>query len=356
MKILHFNYSLIHGGIETMLINIANEQVKMGHQIYILVLWNGINSSLTDRLDKRITVLPVNRPKGSANPYYICKLNYFLLKINPDVIHVHSAKLVDYIFIPWYKKRMCVTQHRMCNGPGNDRLKKFQNIFAISYSVKKDVKKVFGLESTVIYNGIDSDLFKLGEDKYSYIDQKYHIVQVGRLYHKDKGQHILVRAIKGLVESGIKNISVDFIGDGPSKDYIEELISNLGLESYCSLLGEKSPEFIYNNLHKYDIEVQPSISEGFGLTAAEAMAVRLPVIVSDQEALLEVIDNGKCGYVFKSGDYVDLSMKLKMMMTQGPDVKMLADGYERMKSLFDVKQTAARYIKCYKNVMTKELS
>lgn len=350
MKILHINYSLDYGGIETMLVNIVNEQVRYGHEIYILVLWNHINKDLVNRLDKRIRILPVNRPKGNWNPFYVIKANYFLLKTRPDIVHVHSAKLIDYIFLPWLRKKMCVTQHRMCNGVGFDRLPKYAQIFAISSSVKKDIKKTLNLESKVVYNGIQPSLIKCGNDKYSKEDRKFHIVQVGRLYHQDKGQHILVRAIKEIIECGIKNICVDFIGDGPSRHYIQELIKEQGVEPYCNMLGEKTPEYIYEHLHKYDIEVQPSLSEGFGLTAAEAMAAQIPVLVSDQEALLEVIDNGSCGYYFKTGDYVELSQKLIEIMRNNSNSKLLAAGKERVSEFFDVKITAKNYLNNYKEL------
>ena len=116
------------------------------------------------------------------------------------------------------------------------------------------------------------------------------------------------------------------------------------------MLGEKTPEYIYEHLHKYDIEVQPSLSEGFGLTAAEAMAAQIPVLVSDQEALLEVIDNGSCGYYFKTGDYVELSQKLIEIMRNNSNSKLLAAGKERVSEFFDVKITAKNYLNNYKEL------
>ena len=102
--------------------------------------------------------------------------------------------------------------------------------------------------------------------------------------------------------------------------------------------------------------MQPSLSEGFGLTAAEALAAKIPVLVSDQEALKEVIDDGKCGYIFKTGDYVDLSNKLKSIMSQKPNDKMLEDGRKRVDNFFDVKKTAEKYLDNYKAMVSKDLA
>ena len=57
--------------------------------------------------------------------------------------------------------------------------------------------------------------------------------------------------------------------------------------------GFKSREYVYENLCQYDLYVQPSIFEGFGLTLAEAIAAEVPVITSDLEGPVEVIAGGQ---------------------------------------------------------------
>ena len=129
-----------------------------------------------------------------------------------------------------------------------------------------------------------------------------------------------------------------------------ELMQSLQKTAITSKAVSTCINYIYEHLHKYDIEVQPSLSEGFGLTAAEAMAAQIPVLVSDQEALLEVIDNGSCGYYFKTGDYVELSQKLIEIMRNNSNSKLLAAGKERVSEFFDVKITAKNYLNNYKEL------
>ena len=76
MKIVHVVYSLEFGGIETMLVNIANEQVSMGYNVTILCINNHINDALRETIDKRVKFYCLGRPIGSKNPYYVLKFNY----------------------------------------------------------------------------------------------------------------------------------------------------------------------------------------------------------------------------------------------------------------------------------------
>lgn len=69
MKILHFNYSLAFGGIETMLINIVNEQVALGHDVSVIVLWNQVETNIINKIDSRVKIYLINKPSSSINPY-----------------------------------------------------------------------------------------------------------------------------------------------------------------------------------------------------------------------------------------------------------------------------------------------
>lgn len=350
MKILHFNYSLALGGIETMLVNIVNEQVNLGHEVGIIVLWDCVNKSLIDRIDSRVKLHFINKSQSSVNPCFILKLNYLLITLKYDVLHVHSAKLSDYIWISKARKKMCLTQHRNCNGIGCDRIRKYKKIFAISKCVQEDIKKTFDMDSIVVYNGIQLDVFKDNLQRYSDVDGLFHIVQLGRLMHQDKGQHILFQALALLKSKGYKNVKLDLIGDGPSKQYLIELANKLNINEMITFLGSKSPEYIYENLCRYDLEVQPSLFEGFGLTVAEAMAVNLPVLVADNLGPMEVVDNGKCGYIFKIGDYEDCANKLISILENGIDDSIIKLAKERVFNKFSVKNTTLQYIQYYEHI------
>lgn len=348
MKIVHIVYGLEFGGIETMLVNIVNEQVKTGNEISVVIINNTINNNLYSAIDNRVKVYCLGRPVGSKNPYYILKFNYRINKISPDIIHIHTPSIIRY-FLPFVKYKMCVTKHDVHKVQENRFLSKYSHIYSISTSVKDYLLSATGVKSKVIYNGIDIDGILSKNRPYS-SDKVLKLVQVGRLYHPVKGQDVLIEAVKIIKLKG-GDVHLYLIGDGPSREYLENLISKNDLNKNITLLGAKSQQYIFDHLCEYDLFVQPSINEGFGLTVAEAMAAKLPVLISENQGPLEIIDNGKYGFSFKNGDSNDCANKIMEIIERGFDEKMIENGYARVKELFSIEQTANSYIEEYKKIL-----
>ena len=345
MKIVHVVYGLEFGGIETMLVNIVNEQVLMGHDIHVVCINNTINKDLRDAISTEVKFHNLGRTVGSKNPYYLLKFNYKLKTISPDIIHLHTSSMIRYFIGTGWRKKMCVTKHDVHE---DNHLHYYSNIYAISEAVKEFVQKEYALNSKVIINGINVQ--KIKYTKTTSDSDTLKIVQVSRLNHTIKGQHILLEAIKLVKERGYK-VSLDFIGDGPSMGYLKELINEYELNEEVKLLGGKSQQYIFDNLCNYDLFVQPSINEGFGLTVAEAMAAKVPVLISENQGPLEIIDNGKYGCSFKNGDAKDCAQKIITFIEQGVDSGVIEEAYQRAEELYSVKLTAQKYIEEYNSIL-----
>lgn len=349
MKIVHVAYGFGIGGIETMLTNIVNEQIKYEHEIHIIVINKIVNHELKDRLDPRITFHSLNRTLGSKNPLPFLLLNLLLFNINPDIIHLHFASISRFILFPSLRKCLCCTQHDTY--PAKDKeikcLYKAGVLFAISNTVQKDIKQKTGLDSIVVSNGVKVNLISSSRHKKR---DTFRIVQISRLMHLKKGQHILIQAIKILVDKGIKNISLDFIGDGESINYLETLTNQLKIQAFIHFRGYKDQSYIFSHLCNYDLYVQPSIWEGFGLTVAEAMAAKVPVLVSKNEGPLEIIDYGKYGYYFRNGDASDCAKKIMIFLRGENDKSMIESAYQRVTECYNVNVTAHHYLEEYQKI------
>lgn len=124
------------------------------------------------------------------------------------------------------------------------------------------------------------------------------IVALGRL-SLEKGFDILIDAIRILTEKGLM-VQCDIFGEGPERMNLVEQSSRYGLNANISLKG--TVDSVRYLLPKYDFLVIPSRMESFGIVVLEAYDARLPVIASNIPGLREIVQSGKTGLFFNSGD------------------------------------------------------
>lgn len=344
MKIIHIHFSIINGGSENLMVDIANQQVFLGHEVVIIIINRSISSCLLDRISKSIRVFFINRPPKSLNILYFFKLIFFFIKLNSfDVIHSHSIDL-GFILKVFVKYLKVITVHGM--DLKADKLKYYDRIFAISKSVKADIEKRTGLKATLIYNGVNHYEILQRNNNFNDI---VRIVQVGRLDHRVKGQDLTILALDKIVKLKLinKKILIDFIGEGDSRLYLMELIYSLKLDSSIKLLGERTRDYIYKNLCNYDVLLQPSRTEGFGLSIIEAGFANVPIVASDIEGLAEIIDKEKYGYLFEVNNLDEYVNKILKAIEQNDNYKQLYK-YNYFCENFTIEKTVLSYLKMYK--------
>lgn len=343
MKIAHVIWSLGIGGIETMISDIINIQVKED-EVRLYVVNDLIDENIYKSIDKRCKLICCHRKIGSYNPLAFLKLNILIYKYSPDIIHLHMPRLRRFLFT---NKKIVYTNHHVF---ASKEFHHYDKIFSISESVKNYVTSK-GYNSVTILNGIKFDNIHIKETYKR--NGAFRIVQVGRLLHSIKGQHLLIKAVKELqLKYAINDVFVDFIGEGPSLMYLTNLVRTEDLSDKVKFLGAKSRIEVYHTLNSYDLFCQPSIDEGFGLTIAEAMAAKLPVLVSDLPATMEVIDNGRLGAYFKTGNIDSLVDQLKILHDREVNVNQIEKAYEYALKKYDIRITANKYLTEYQKVIS----
>jgi glycosyltransferase involved in cell wall biosynthesis len=345
VKIVHLTWGLGVGGAETMLGDLAMEQAS-AHETWVIVVNRDIEASIALGASPSLRWVTLSRPPGSSNPWSLLKLILWLWWINPDVVHAHQESFIRLrrlIGAP-----MVLTIHGT-RSPLSDGLAAFDSVCGISEAVRDDVVSRFPeCRPRVIPNGINFKAMKL---KALYGSSPFRIVQVSRLAHEIKGQDLLIRALRPLLDRlGDNAVSVDFIGGGESLSLLRQLCVESGVDRQCRFLGAATRQSIYATLREYDLLVQPSRYEGFGLTVVEGIAAGLPVLVSDIEGPMEIIAGGELGWSFKSEDPRDLSNKLLDLIALSRE----SDFAERMRTRaelargrFDITLTAQRYVDEY---------
>lgn len=354
MRIVHLIWQFQLGGAEAMLVDIVNEQ-SLSEDVTLIVGNTAVDKTLLDRVSQRVHIHLLGRPIGSRNPWYMLKLYRMLKKLGPDIIHAH---LDSFIRILNYIKTPSVLTVHNTGISLMPQVLQYNAIYCISEAVRHDlVKRYPKLSTKTIQNGIN---FTAMSKKVSYGHKPFRMVQVSRLDHHQKGQDVLLHAVKKVNDflGGDEQVTVDFIGEGPSKDYLLKLNEDLGIESCCQFFGIRSRDYVYENLHTYDLLVQPSRFEGFGLTVVEGMAAGLPVLVSDIEGPMEVINRGQYGYFFRSEDADDCAkqiLEIIKLSTLPEFVKDRKSAEHYAKTTYDVAATANHYVMDYSRVIASRM-
>lgn len=189
---------------------------------------------------------------------------------------------------------------------------------AVSQVVRQQVLSWYRLDPDkvhVIYNGARPEFFKAGalrrasRRKLGLSPETRVLGMVSRL-HLGKGFNDLFAALAGL--NSRMPLRLLLVGIGPHEQEIRELAARHGLGEAVEFLGHRRdvPEL----LAAMDAFVLPSLQEGFSNALIEAMAVGLPVIVSDHQGNLEAVEPGVSGLIYPQGDVEGLKAGLAQVL------------------------------------------
>lgn len=238
-----------------------------------------------------------------------------------DVIHTNLTRdllggiLSEKYSIPhiWHIQELFKAHYQLSFLKKNqiEWMKQHANVFiAISNTVAQQwVENGLPSEKVrVIYNGVDFSKF-IPKIEYSY-EIRLHLVMVGHIVPA-KGQEIIIKNLCKLPEEIRRNISLDCFGDG-EKAYLKKLKAlaekndvTLNLRGYNSNIA--------SILKDYDIGINCSRGEGFGLSTVEFMAAGLCPVVANTGANIELIEDGKSGFIFdinNEEDFLSLIIQL----------------------------------------------
>lgn len=307
MKVLHVLYSSSYSGAENVVISIIDGLKEGVEGVYL-----SRNGSIKQVLEEK-----------GINHYLVDKFTPLSLKmaikeIQPDVIHAHdflAGAVVAMLFC-----RIPIINHLHNNPPWLKKYSVLSFVYALStlryakiLSVSEAVMDEYvfsGIckkKTEVVGNPVDVKKIVGRVSDYNCIDP-YEIAYLGRL--STPKNPLLFVEIVAEVKKHIPNVKACMIGDGEMRSEVENKITELHLEDNIILLGFQSNPYEY--LMHAKVSCMPSIWEGFGLAAVEALALGKPVVAAEVGGLVNIVNN-ECGRL--CNDINDYVTEIEMLLT-----------------------------------------
>lgn len=362
-------YNPTVSGVVTSINMIEQEMKKRGHEVYVFAPSKSIqpNDNQSLYMLKSMPLLVARQYKNRLAAFYSRDIAKKIKEIGLDIVHTQSefsvglfgkiiSRKFDIPFIHTYhtmwedylhyiipvKGTRNIYPKRFARTLSRTFARKAECIITPSKKTEKYLKYKCKIKNKPIYiipTGIDIEPFnsnnfskedrdnlkeKLGIKK----DEKV-ILFLGRI-GEEKSIDVIMENMPTIFKT-IKNAKFLIVGDGPSKEPLEEQAKSLNISDKVIFTG-KVP---WNEVPKYynlgDVFVNASLTETQGLTFIEAMAAGIPIVAKYAPNLTEFITNNKNGILVKKN--ADFSKAIVNVLTNKKlSQKLATNGLETAKS------------------------
>ena len=233
-------------------------------------------------------------------------------------------------------------------------VKQLDNLVTVSHASRRDIATDFAIAETklnIIHNGIDTSVFRpipaIEPDEFNVMATASADVPL-------KGLDYLIRAIS-ILANEIPELKLTVLGKLKEDGKTAKLIRQLGLENRIHFYSGLSSQEVAELYAKASCAVVPSIYEGFGLPAGEAMACGVPVITTNGGALPEVV--GDAGITVQTRDHIALADAIRTLLGDSNLRHTLAaKGRSRILELFSWEVAASDMVQLYREVVSRKVT
>lgn len=352
MRIFHVITLSSVGGAQSVVVNLANAQVKK-HEVWVVSSAGGEAWKALRPEVKVVGIRQLRRSVGWRDLMVLLKLIYYRWKYRPDVVHLHSSKmgaLGRLAFSPW---RTVYTVHgfdsiRIANRfflPLEKALKGWcARIVGVSrYDERNLIAEGIRKKVTCIYNGID-DKSVVDVEKVNTGIRK----RIGRI-KEDYGRVIMSIArddapkrIDLFIEVARLLPEYAFVWIGNSEEH--EKGENVFLMGQIPLAWQL--------LEYADVFVLPSNYEGLPMSIIEALAFGRPVVASDVGGITELLD-GQNGFAVEN-DAEMMAAKLRYVLEDAERYAGMAQAARRTYlEKFTVERMVEGYDSIYRDIIRR---
>jgi glycosyltransferase involved in cell wall biosynthesis len=374
MRIVQFVNNLDMGGLERLVLDLAQCQLAEGHEPSIYCLTHpGRLAAEAEGLG--IKVRSFQKPTGPS-PRTVLRIARQLRIDRPDVLHLHNHLVHHYgvlagLFtgVPVFVNTRHRSEQKLESSPNGSSIstaptdRRSDLIFRatlpfvgavvlISESTRKFFIQHCGVpesKARVILNGAHLERFLEAPAHPGGAFPRIRFGIAARLVAA-KDHYTLLRAFT-MVLRELPNAELAIAGDGPLRKELEAFTRDLNLIDRVSFVGAlpDTPAF----LSELDIFVLSSLSEGLPIALLEAMAAGLPIVSTRAGGVNEVAVEGQNAILSEPGDAEGLAQAM-IQMAKRPDLAAMgAMGREKVKQGFRIEQTWAEYYKLFLSLGAK---
>jgi glycosyltransferase involved in cell wall biosynthesis len=308
-QILHLQKVAGISGSEAHLLSLLPRLRERGWDIRMLMLHEDELGAwdFAEALEARGVPLEAMRLRADVDPIAFFQLTGYLARRRPDILHTHLVHADAYGQMAGTLARVPVrfsTKHGFNEfregqafALGDRTVASLAHVhIAISRGLARYLADTEGFEEgsfEIVHYGITPN----GEPS-QYPGEAPRLLCVGRLI-PIKGHIVLLRAFAAAKEQ-IPDLQLDIAGRGPLEPALRALARELGVADAVHFLGYVAP--IQSAIERAAIVVVPSMGEGFGMVALEAMERARPVIAAEIGGLGELVRDGETGLLVAPGE------------------------------------------------------
>ena len=325
VKIVQIVPELNQGGVERGVVEISREFVRRGH-CSIVISAGGVQADQIKKDGGEHIELDVCSKNPLTFFVRVSRLRKVLQQLEPDILHVRSRVPA---WLAWFANKKLkipfVTTVHGFNSVSkySEIMTKGDRVIYGSSSIKEYILKNYHVEDSklrYVPRGIDTayfdpkkvdlDFTSTFKNKYD-LEGRYIITIVGRITEW-KGHDCFIRALAE-VQKKDPNV-IGLIAGGvwhEKEEYLEELKQlAANLEANIKFVGSQSQVREIYALSNLVISAASTKPETFGRTAAEALAMNIPVIASAHGGSLDILLNGVNGFFFPPKNHAELTQKI----------------------------------------------
>jgi 1,2-diacylglycerol 3-alpha-glucosyltransferase len=233
-------------------------------------------------------------------------------------------------------------------------VQKCQHIVIPSESMRELLLREYGLDDlyTVIPTGTNLEPFLTADGKALRREKGWEketvLISIGRLAPEKNWDTLLQAFAK--VAPEYPDLRLVLIGDGPAKDSLQQLSSDLGVAGQVTFTGALPFAEIPSYLKAANVFAFASVTETQGLVTIEAMAAGLPVVAVDGSGTRDIVEHDKQGFLVEN-DPEALAEGLRKIFSDPQRIKRFSNNALKKARTFDVNVLGKQLVDVYEQAI-----